>query len=122
MYDKYMKSQFPSEKKKLMISLTGSSNVTTLQQYLEKTLDDDVIKSQDTCSVIESIAGNHKGRKLALAFVKKHWDVLFKRYGHGSFDMSRLIKAVFGGARTQDDFEDAKKFLTSHDLGSGRLA
>ena len=48
--------------------------------YLQLTIKDDVIKSQDTCSVIESIAGNHKGRKLALKFVKEHWKLLFDRW------------------------------------------
>lgn len=43
-------------------------------------MDNKIIRSQDTCSVIEHIAGNPAGRELAYNFVIKHWDVLYKRF------------------------------------------
>jgi len=48
------------------------------------TMDSKVIRSQDTCSVIEHIATNPKGRKMAYDFVTKNWDELYKRYALNS--------------------------------------
>ena len=58
------------------------------RRYLNMAMDDKIIRSQDTCSVIEHIAGNPKGRELAYNFVIKHWKTLYKRsviYAHPTF-------------------------------------
>jgi len=122
MYEKFESSQFPSEQRKLMFSLTETSDPKILKQYLEATLDEEVIRSQDTCSVIEHIAGNPVGTKMAMKFVKKNWKILYKRYGTGSFDISSLVKSTFGSVKTKAGLKDAEHFLTTHQLGSGKLA
>jgi len=122
MFKKYNTSQYPSEQRKLMFSLTESSDPKILRKYLDMSLDDDVIRSQDTCSVIEHIAGNPKGTKMAYKFVKRNWKILYKRYGTGSFDMSSLIKSTFGGLKTKAGLKDAEEFLSTHPVGSGKLA
>lgn len=122
MFKRYQTTNYPSEQRKLMFSLTESADPKILRKYLDSSLDDDVIRSQDTCSVIEHIAGNPVGTKMTYKFVKRNWKLLYKRYGTGSFDISSLIKAVFGSMKTKAGLKDAEKFLGSHPVGSGKLA
>lgn len=122
MLNQYKTTNYPSEQRKLMFSLTESADPKILRKYLDSSLDDDVIRSQDTCSVIEHIAGNPIGTKMTYKFVKRNWKLLYKRYGTGSFDISSLIKAVFGSLKTKAGLADATKFLSTHPVGSGKLA
>ncbi|XP_066912412.1 glutamyl aminopeptidase-like isoform X1 [Clytia hemisphaerica] len=122
MYNEFRTTSFPSEERKLMFALADTQDQKQLEKYLKMSMDNKIIRSQDTCSVIEHIAGNPKGRELAYNFVEKNWDTLFERYGTGSFDMSRLVKAVFGRYKTKAKLEKVKKFLGSHKMGSGKLA
>lgn len=124
MYKIYETTQFPAEQRKIMFALTDTTNKTILKKYLSWTMDNSKIRSQDTCSVIEHISLNPVATEMTYNFVKKHWHTLFKRYGKGSFDMSRLIKSVFGRFKTEEGLKEAQDFLSTqkHQLGSGKLA
>ncbi|XP_047132820.1 endoplasmic reticulum aminopeptidase 1 isoform X2 [Hydra vulgaris] len=122
MLNKYLNSPFPSEQRKIMFALADSSDESILKKYLSWSMNTSIIRTQDTCGVIEHISTNIKGTKMAEDFVIKNWEKLFERYGKGSFDMSSLIKTVFARMKTKEDLKKAKKFLESHKLGSGSLA
>ena len=48
-------------------------------RYLNWTLDDDKIRSQDSASVIEHIGLNEKGQMMAYKFTKDNWKTLLER-------------------------------------------
>jgi len=122
MHKQFKTTTYPSEERKLMFALADTRNKTQLAKYLNMAMDNKIVRSQDTCSVIEHIAGNPAGRELAYNFVIKHWDTLYKRYGSGSFDMSSLITTVFGQYKSKKMFKKVTKFINSHEMGSGKLA
>ena len=43
-------------------------------------MDNNIVRSQDTCSVIERIAMNPASSELTYNFVKKNWAELYKRF------------------------------------------
>ena len=47
---------------------------------LEKSSDPTVIRSQDEATIINDVAFNANGRKLAFDYLENNWDTLFKKY------------------------------------------
>lgn len=121
-FERFRKEQVATEKRKLMYALTSSRNPQILKSFLQDSLDPKKIRSQDSVSVINSIAHNPEGRLLAWEFVQKNYDLLFKRYGKGSFEFSRLIKATTAHFNTETKLREVKKFFKDKDTGSGKLA
>ena len=68
MFEQYKRSTVPTEQKTLMFALAATSDAGILKKYLDMTLDDTIIKQQDTCYVISKIAGNPKGRHMAYRY------------------------------------------------------
>ena len=107
-----------------MLALTATSNPRILKKYLEMTLDDSIIKQQDTCSVISKIATNPLGRRMAYRYMTQHWQQFLLRYGQGinARDLVALFTGIFGTGKTEADLVQWKNFREGHDAAGGRLA
>ncbi|KAL9985906.1 hypothetical protein ACROYT_G008359 [Oculina patagonica] len=121
-FERFQSETVPSEKRKLMYALTNSRDQGILTRLLNYSLDESKIRSQDSVAVIDSIAKNPEGRLLAWKFVQVNYDELFKRYGKGSFDFSRLIKSNTAHFNTEEMKTQVSEFFDSRDKGSGELA
>ncbi|XP_032239105.2 glutamyl aminopeptidase isoform X2 [Nematostella vectensis] len=121
MYEQYNKSTVAAEKRKLLFAMSATQNPALMKKLLDMSMSTQ-IRSQDTVSVITSVASNCKGRNLAWDFVKKHWKTLFKRYGHGSFDFARLVSRTTTHFSTPQKLKEIQEFFKKHELGSGKLA
>ncbi|XP_020619456.1 endoplasmic reticulum aminopeptidase 1-like isoform X1 [Orbicella faveolata] len=121
-FGKFESEAVPSEKRKLMYALTNSRNKEILSRLLTYSLKKTKIRSQDTVAVINSVAHNPEGRLLAWKFVQDNYEKLYHRYGTGSFDFSRLIKATTAHFNTEEMKTQVKKFFESKRVGSGKLA
>lgn len=53
-----------------------------LLRCLNYSLDKEKIRSQDTLDVIAGIASDQQTWRMAWDFVRKNWDILYKRYEH----------------------------------------
>ena len=121
-WEQYKATHIPSEKRKLLYALSTTTDSLRLNRYLHLSLDEKQIRKGDTVMVITSIASNPAGTVLAWRFVKQHWSELSRRYGDGSFDMTRLVIRSTSKFSTQYDYDEVKEFFTQHDSGSGRRA
>ncbi|XP_068711670.1 endoplasmic reticulum aminopeptidase 1-like isoform X2 [Montipora foliosa] len=121
-FHRYQTESVPSEKRKLMYALTCSRNQDILKRLLTYSLQDDKVRSQDSVSVIDSVALNPEGRVMAWEFVKENYNELFTRYGKGSFDFSRLITSTTAHFNTEEKRNDVKTFFDKVDRGSGDRA
>jgi len=121
MLSKYKSTINPAERDTFMYALTETSNPKILLHYLKNTLNEKLIRSQDTCSVIARIAKNKIGTRMAKDFVKSKWKRLFKRYSEHGRDMGRLV-SVFEKGKTISDLHEAAEFLRNRDLGAGQMS
>lgn len=117
MFSKYMSTINPAEKNSFMYALTKSSELKILERYLKLTLDDKYVRSQNTPQVISMIARNTVGTKLVRNFVKGNWERLLKRC---KTHIGDIISAVFSSGRTKQELTEARAFLNTHKLGSGK--
>jgi len=122
MFNRYKSCIVPSEKDLMRRSLTLTSDKNILGNYLNMTLDDKIIKAQDSCHIIEAIAQNPIGQKMAYGFLCDNWGVLLQRYRHHFKELAKIFMAVFGRGKTTDDLKVADRFFKSHDMGGGKLA
>lgn len=119
---RYQTETVPSEKKKLMYALTTSQNEVILKRLLKYSLDETKIRSQDSVSVIDSIARNPQGSLLAWQFVQDNYHELYQRYGVGSFDFSRLITSNTAHFNTEEMKTQVSQFFAKVNQGSGERA
>merc|ERR1711962_563561 len=123
MFNKYLHSTVATEKQMLMFSLAETSDADILQKYLKMTLNKKIIKTQDTCYIINKVANNPIGRKMAYLFLNKNWSEFVKRYDAGSNfrDWVQLFNGVLGTGKTGKDLMRASLFLEMHP-GGAKLA
>jgi len=122
MWALHQKSNVPTEQKKLMFSLADTEDPELIDRYMSWTMNDTVIRSQDSISLISHLSGNRKAANKAYVFVKKNWDKIYERYGSGSFEMTGIIKSVFGRFKTKEKLEEVKQFFKTHKSGTGGRA
>ena len=100
------------EKIRLLLALARFTQPELLQETLRRALSDDV-RSQDTISVITSVASNLRGRHLAWQFVKNNWDEFDRRYGDGGFGLMRLV-SICSNFVDADKLAEVETFFQEH--------
>lgn len=105
-WDKYTKTQIPSEKKVLLYALGSTRDRWLLQQYLSLVTDRDKIRPQDVDTVIGAVARNPEGHFFAWRYFKAHWSKITTLFGIGSPTMSDLIKTVTIDFFTEYDYQE----------------
>jgi puromycin-sensitive aminopeptidase len=100
------------EKIRLLLALARFQQPELLQETLERALSSDV-RSQDTISVVGSVAFNLRGRDLAWEFVKSNWPEFDRRYGGGGFGLMRLV-SICGGFTSEERLADVENFFQEH--------
>lgn len=93
-----------------LMAMTYCKKEVFLQRLIQASLDENIIRAQETSSVIAGIAlrGN---RRLAWNFVKLNFDTLSKRYAAHLFTFSSLLTTVTDGFHTTEDLADVMNFL-----------
>ncbi|KAK3108903.1 hypothetical protein FSP39_018341 [Pinctada imbricata] len=121
--EQFKKTEVVSEKSLLMGALSCTKIEWLLSRYLTLSLDESVIRRQDTVSVIIDVSKNSIGRYLAWNFVTENWDFLRNSFGKGFFSFSNLVKGITEAFNTQSELEQLEQFINTHpDLGTGERA
>ena len=105
------------EKMRLLGALCNFSDHTLLQQTLDRSLDDDYVRSQDTIRVMVSVASNRQGRELAWQFLKDNWDEFDRRYGEGGFAIMRLV-SISSLFTTEEKQQEVEEFFAANPVPS----
>ena len=117
MWDLEKSASLHEEKLRFLRALAGFPAPDLIQETLDRSLNEDHVRSQDTISVMMATASNPHGRELAWQFLKDNWDELDRRYGEGGFAIMRLvsISSVFTTAQKR---EEVREFFDAHPVPS----
>ncbi|XP_033100895.1 aminopeptidase N-like isoform X2 [Anneissia japonica] len=121
-WEKYLSTDDSSEKSKWLYALGCSQEPWILSRYLEFSLDQSKVRSQDATYVIEYVSDNYVGRALAWDFLRAKWETFRNDYGGGSFSFSRLISSVTKHFNTEFDLAELEAFGIDRDFGSAARA
>ncbi|XP_056592948.1 endoplasmic reticulum aminopeptidase 1 [Triplophysa dalaica] len=119
--EKYVKSVSPSEKSLIKAALSYSPLAHKLEWLLEKSIDGQILKTQDLPSLLISVSKNRKGYKLAWRFLKANWGKLVKKFDLGSSAISRMVVGVTDQYSTREMLKEVEFFFGSltQEQGSG---
>ena len=101
------------EKMRFLGALSGFPDPALIQQTLDRSLDDEHVRSQDTIRVMVQTAANPRGRELAWQFLKDNWDEFDRRYGEGGFGIMRLV-SIASFFSTEEKREEVREFFETH--------
>ena len=94
------------------MSLSRFQQPDLLTAALEDSLSSKV-RSQDTVTLVASIAANPMGRDLAWDFVKSNWTEFDRRYGGGGFGLMRLV-SICSHFSSQVKADEVDSFFAEH--------
>lgn len=117
----YLNEQDANVRRRYLGALAATRDRSLLTQLLSNSLNPSIIRSQDTVSVIASVAGNSFGRDLAWKFVKENWSTLNARYGSGGFSLSQLVSSTASKFTTQAYMDDINAFYTANPIPAAQL-
>ncbi|CAK9830592.1 Glutamyl aminopeptidase [Anthophora retusa] len=121
-WENYQKTQVPSEKRIMLQALGATTDSWLLQRYLLRSLDREMVRSQDVETVIASVAANSEGQFLAWRHLKAYWPQIHALFGNGSLTMGGLISVVISDFFTEYDYQEISEFFKNVDVGSGQRA
>ena len=101
------------EKMRFLHALCNFNDQALLQETLDRSLDDDYVRSQDTIRVMVSVASNRSGREQAWQFLKDNWTEFDRRYGEGGFAIMRLV-SIPSLFTTEDKRQEIEEFFASN--------
>ncbi|XP_063592167.1 endoplasmic reticulum aminopeptidase 1-like [Penaeus indicus] len=118
----YNTSSIPSEKSLMLKAMAQTRDPWLMQQYLEYTLDGSKIRPQDVMIVLREVSQNPGGRLSAWRMVRQHWTQISQLFGHGSFTIGAIIKAVTSPFTSAFDLGEVESFFSNVDVGPGERA
>ncbi|MSP78805.1 MAG: M1 family peptidase [Dehalococcoidia bacterium] len=103
------------EKLRLLGALGRFKDPVLLQDLLQRAMDTNEVRIQDTVGVIRNVGSNDLagGRDLAWEFVKKNWGELDRRYGKGGFAITALV-GVTGSFTAEAKAKEVRDFFKTH--------
>ncbi|GFX11180.1 hypothetical protein TNCV_4424391 [Trichonephila clavipes] len=79
MWSKYLTEKSPSEKREYLMSLGKVKQAHMISKYLEYSLDESKVRSQDFFIALNSMANNPVERPLVWNFIREKWPILVER-------------------------------------------
>ncbi|CAB4036941.1 glutamyl aminopeptidase-like isoform X1 [Paramuricea clavata] len=122
LFEIHQYSTVASERRQLLHGLSASKEPTILLKLLNFSIDESKIRSQNTVTVINSVAQNPIGQSLAWKFLTQNWKVFYERYSKTSFQLARLISSTTSMMNTKNELQKVKDFFHGRDKGSGTKA
>ena len=112
LWDLEERTSLQEEKIRLLLAMSRFQDAGLLNETLEMSLSSRV-RSQDTITVVASVAANPKGRLPAWEFVKNNWGEFDRRYGGGGFGLMRLV-SICNSFTTDEQRADVERFFTEN--------
>ena len=112
LWDLEERTSLQEEKIRLLLATSRFQDVGLLNETLERALSSRV-RSQDTITVVGSVAANPRGRQPAWEFVKNNWGEFDRRYGGGGFGLMRLV-SICSSFTTDEQRADVENFFAEH--------
>jgi len=109
------------EKMRFLTGLASSQKSEEIRLLLEDSLSDR-IRSQDTVSVVTSVAANPYGREHAWTFFTERFQEFSRRYSSGGFALSRLIRSMGDNRKDPAFAKRLEEFFVQNPLTGGQRA
>ena len=106
------RTSLQEEKIRLLLAMSRFQDEELLNDTLARALSSRV-RSQDTITVVASVAANPRGRLPAWQFVKNNWAEFDRRYGGGGFGLMRLVSIV-NSFTTEEQKADVENFFAEN--------
>ena len=119
-FNKYRNETDVSEKRILLSALSSIRKEDLLQSYLDASLNQSLIRSQDFPFIIQCAARNPIGRNLTWNFIRNNWQQIYTTFGQGSFSLDIIIAESIWHFSSQEDYEEIKEFFDNVQVGSGK--
>ncbi|KAK5600388.1 hypothetical protein CRENBAI_025272 [Crenichthys baileyi] len=122
MFQRYKTSTLAQEKDKLLYGLASVDNVELLNNLLEATKDENVVRSQDLFTVVRYVSYNPLGQKMAWDWTTLNWDYLVNRYTINDRNLGRLPGRITTTYNTQLQLWQMEHFFKlTPDAGAGEM-
>eukprot|EP00795_Rhopilema_esculentum_P003842 gene3842-15137_t len=119
-FKQYQTTTLGTERIKLLYGMSAIQEPWMIERYLNYSLDDTKVKSQDTSYIFSYVSNNNPiGRYYAWYFLKSNWDRIRKKFGGGFFAMRRIFSSVTSGFKTDYELKQFDDFVaTIKDAGT----
>ncbi|XP_029972795.1 glutamyl aminopeptidase [Salarias fasciatus] len=94
MFQKYQETPLAQEKDKLLYGLASTEDIELLDQLLEATKNESVVRSQDLFTVVRYVSYNPAGKSMAWDWTTLNWDFLVDRYTINDRYFGRLLTQI----------------------------
>ncbi|XP_063963335.1 aminopeptidase N-like [Lytechinus pictus] len=119
---KYQETTDPSEKIKWLVALSYSQAPWILSRYLDYSLDSDLVRSQDSSTVIVTVSRNYIGRSIAWDYLRSNWDTYLNYYRTSPSSLGYIVSEVTEDFNTELELEEVIAFREGKDLGPATRA
>ena len=109
----YHDADMHEERVRLLRALAQVRRPDLLSDLLDKAMDPDVVRAQDTVIVLIQASMNRRGRDMVWAFIEANWAELDRRYGKGGFAIMRLVETA-GRFTTSARAQEVEAFFAAH--------
>ena len=113
LWEMEIREPLQEEKMRLLNALCAFGDRSLLVRTLDRSLDEEYVRSQDAIRVLVSVAMNRAGRDLAWDFLKDNWTELDRRYGEGGFALMRLV-SIGSLFTTEEKRQEVADFFAAH--------
>ncbi|GFS36244.1 glutamyl aminopeptidase [Trichonephila inaurata madagascariensis] len=121
MWSKYLTEKSPSEKREYLMSLGRTKQAHMISKYLELSLDESIVRSQDFFIALNSMTNNPVERPLVWNFIREKWPILVKRFTLNSRNLGKAVKALCITFTTEKQLKEMQDFFSKYpDAGAGK--
>ncbi|KAJ7991052.1 hypothetical protein DPEC_G00293240 [Dallia pectoralis] len=122
MFERYKTETLAQEKDKLLYGLASVDNITLLNNLLEASKDESIVRSQDLFSLVRYVSLNHYGKTMAWDWVTLNWDYLVNRYTINDRNLGRLLTRISSTYNTELQMWQMEHFFKlKPDAGAGEM-
>ncbi|XP_029650204.1 thyrotropin-releasing hormone-degrading ectoenzyme-like isoform X2 [Octopus sinensis] len=109
-YQNYLHVIDVAEKKRLLYSLSCTTQLWLLEKFLLTAMKGEQIRSQDFNTVISGISSNPIGADIIWKYVKQDWEKIKKHFG-GAFALGRIITSATKTFVEESQLQEVEKFM-----------
>ncbi|XP_030848825.1 aminopeptidase N-like [Strongylocentrotus purpuratus] len=119
---KYIETLDANEKSTWLFALSYSQAPWILSRYLDYSLDEDLVRSQDSYYVIVYVSRNYIGRSIAWDYLRSNWETYKQYYGESLSAFSYIISEITEDFNTDLELEELMAFGEGKNFGSATRA
>ncbi|GIX90473.1 hypothetical protein CDAR_74672 [Caerostris darwini] len=120
-WNKYLTEHSPVEKTTYLKNLGNVKMPHLISKYLEYSMDENKVRSQDFFTVLNSEIDNPVGRPFVWNFIRENWPAIVERFSLNSRYLGNVVNKVCSKFTTEQQLQEMAEFFFKYpDAGAGR--